>query len=70
MKWKTYNDDLDQLEFAGEVGFDGQDAFVPARHADEYARGIALARKKLYPGSHMLPDEHPADIVMAVANGG
>jgi pimeloyl-ACP methyl ester carboxylesterase len=50
------------LILAGE-----QDAFVPARYAEDFARGIARATKRLYPGSHMLPYERPDDMVRAIA---
>jgi pimeloyl-ACP methyl ester carboxylesterase len=44
-----------------------QDAFVPARYADDFVAGVPRARKRLYPGSHMLPYERPGDIVDAIA---
>jgi pimeloyl-ACP methyl ester carboxylesterase len=50
--------------------FGEQDAFVPARYADDFARGIARGRKRLYQGSHMVPYERPGDIVEAIATGG
>lgn len=44
-----------------------QDAFVPARYADDIVAGIPRAKKRLYPGSHMLPYEQPDEIVAAIA---
>ena len=48
------------------VIFGEQDAFVPTRYADDFVAGIPHAKKRLYPGSHMLPYERPPDIVAAI----
>jgi pimeloyl-ACP methyl ester carboxylesterase len=43
-----------------------QDAYIPARYADDFVAGIPRARKSLWPGSHMVPYERPGDVVKAV----
>ncbi len=43
-----------------------QDAYVPARYADDFVAAIPRARKLIWPGSHMVPYERPADVVKAI----
>jgi pimeloyl-ACP methyl ester carboxylesterase len=52
----------DTLVIVGE-----QDAYVPARYADDFVAGIPRARKLVWPGSHMVPYEPPDEVVKAIA---
>jgi pimeloyl-ACP methyl ester carboxylesterase len=52
----------DTLVIVGE-----QDAYVPARYADDFVTAIPRAKKLVWPGSHMVPYERPGELVKAIA---
>ena len=49
------------------IMFGADDAFVPARYAEDFVNLLEHSRQRVRPGGHMLPYEHPAGFAAEVA---